>query len=197
MWKKRGYKEGVIICSLMLIIFYFNHVMINKSELEVKSLVLSCNPEFKITKGSKGSRYRYLELRFIEQQSTFKIDGFNYNFLRINEFQENIKQGDTLKIFYNSNKIYYFEKNNIGYMNFEKAQKYERDNYIIIQSLFLTGIIFCLIPLCFKKKPIFNIFNHRLEFNFNLLLITAITIVIALLYFTVGFESLTSIESIN
>ena len=196
MLKKRAYKEGIIVCSLMLIIFFFNHDKIKKSELESRTLVLSCKPEFKITKTIKGTKYRYLELSFQELPHTFKIDHFDYKFLRINEFQENIKQGDTLKILYNSNKIYYFEKDNKGYMNFEKAQKYNNDNYNIVQSIFLTGLILCIIPLCFKKKPIVNFYNHRIELNFNIILIVGIIIVIGLLYIKIGFESFKNEEFI-
>lgn len=187
---KKDYWTGTFVFTFLFVFSYFTAPSYSLSDLTKKTVKLSSDPVWKEIH-YKGSRY-WVDLHFSGDSKEYEIGGIDYKYLKYPAFKDSIKDGDLVKIGVSEDKILTLEKGGIQYLNFDKAQFHKGQNRIWSRSLFMTGLICCIIPLFFRTYPTLKVGGQEMRIRFGLILLVSLTITFFILYNTIGFEFVSS-----
>jgi hypothetical protein len=191
---KKQFMSGVVLFSFFIVFTFIMSPEYKQSELSTMTFTVSNKPIFK-QKHFKGSSY-WAELYFEGKINKYEIRGIDYKYLKDKQLKDSIKRGDQVTISTKGDKILLFSKNGFEYMDFVKAQFHKSKNRLFARGVFLTGLIFCIIPLFFKDRPTFNFNGQIIEVKFGWIFIISMTIAFIILSKYIGFRYVSGDEFI-
>ena len=95
-----------------------------------------------------------------ENNTTYKISGFEYQYLNKEKLKQELTKGDTVIIIEHKSKVYSLFKNDQEYMNFDKSEADKKFEFIFMNIIMALLFVLCLIPLMVKDK-----FNSNYTIN--------------------------------
>lgn len=181
---KKQFRTGLIVSSLIVfasLIFPGNKINTSQENFVKETVILSTNPVFDHENHGKTTHY-FVKLNFKGDNREYRIESIDYNFLRYNNFIQNIKSGDTLDISRSLTKIHSLSKNNYDYLDFAKAETNRGLVIYFFGYLFIPMIPICIIVQFFKKRPYYTFNSKRYPIPFDIItififIITIITLV--------------------
>ncbi len=199
-WKKTKKKfiVGIIFSSIMIIIFLLwpKSKITEKDFIKEQNKIVELKPIFKEESHGKNTKY-LVEIHFKDDGTLYEISGIEFNFLKNEEFENEINIGDTVSITRFENEIMSISKNGKDYLNYRKAENNRLKTNKFLGLLFIPIFIICFIPLFFKRKPSIKILNKEYEIQFDAIIIIVFIITFIILKLNIEFEFITNGEFIK
>jgi len=192
-WKKTKKKfiSGILFSAFIIFITIFFQSL--KGEISEKDFVkedhkiIETKPIFKVDYYAETSDY-YVEIHFKNEKKKYIITGNEYNYLKKEEFENEINAGDTVSIFRFDNEIISISKKGKDYLNYLKSTENRKNTDIFIVLLFTPILFICIITQFFKRKPTIKINNKAYEIKFDSILIITFIITFIILKLNIDFE---------
>ena len=199
-WKKikKQFIDGIIFSSIMIIIFLLwpKSKITEKDFIKEQNKIIELKPIFK--EENHGKNIKFLaEVHFQDDKTTYEISGNEFNFLKNEEFENEINIGDTVSIMRFENEIKSISKNGKDYLNYWKAVNNRQKTNTFLGLLFIPIFFICFIPLFFKKKPSIKIMGREYEIQFNIIIIIVFIVTFIILKLNIEFEFITNGEFIK
>lgn len=171
---KNFYLSAFAFSAIAFLIFFFTTNKISFEKLEFKDkLILEKDPEYISEYGRTNSFY--INLKFINNDRIYEINGENYQHVNHERFKKEIKASDTVSIYHSGNTIYIIEKNNYKYCNLDKTNKHIFNSRLFLITISIISMIIFIIPSLLKRKP-------KIRFLLLWAIIIAITILIMFIF---------------
>ena len=130
---------------------FFSTPIHTKEDLDYTIVILTESPDFIKNVTRKGNTS--YELILTTDSGKFELDGIDYKYLKSDQFRKNVKNGDKLELGILDDKVFTIRKENIDYLQFEKAQFHKQKNRLFIRYLFILPFIICVVTLFLKEHP--------------------------------------------
>jgi len=203
-WKNKTWKEKqkvsrvvVIICAIFLSINLFNYSQYKKKDVTYKTITLSGKPKFK--SGIRGKHHNYYYLELPTKEKKYEVRGTDYKYLTNRlEFRTNVKSGTELLIGVIDDEILTLSKDDIQYLQFEKAQFHKSQNKLFMIFLLLPVLVICTISLFFKERPKIRLNDGSYQnISFGAILFFVSILNFLLLIFIIGIDFISSSKFIE
>lgn len=188
---KKQFRTGLLASTIIvfaLLIWPGNKIDTSEDNFIKEIVILDSIPIFDKEFHSKSSTDYFVKLKFKGDNTEYRINGIDYNYLKKEDFSQ-ITVGDTLKISRTSNNIHSIIKNDFDYLNHKKAETNRGLVIYFIGFLFIPMIPICLFIQFLKKRPYytFNNQSHPIPLDIITIIILFITLII-LIYTMPYFE---------
>lgn len=183
---KKEFRVGLIISSIivfLILIYPGNKIDTSEKDFIFETVILDTLPVFDKEYHGKGRTNHFVKLKFKNDAKEYRIEGIDYNFLKIEEFSQ-INIGDTLKISRTSNSLHSIIKNEFDYLNYKKAETNRGLTIYFFGYLFIPMIPICLFVQFLKKRPHYNYKNQSKPIPLDIIVITTFVVTIIILSFT-------------
>lgn len=190
--KKKAFRIGAFVFLFFVVFTFFQTPTYEKKDLTYRTIVLNENPKFKKNCAGKGGCSYWLELN--AETTDLKVFSIDYKYLKHQQFKRNIKIGDKLKIGMIDEIILTLNKDGKEYLQFEKAQFHKQLNRLFSRYLFITGLVLCIIPLLFNKRPKIKLDGFEIEVKFDRILVVGLVMCFLILIVTIGLNFISGKE---
>ncbi|HEU4790555.1 MAG TPA: hypothetical protein VFS71_12780 [Flavobacterium sp.] len=184
---KKQFRTGLFASILITMFFQFlSYEPKNNIEPIQKIGVLENKPTFK-EYHSKSHNY-WIELKLINDKRIYEIRSPYYNFLKHEDFINEINSGDTILISEHNNNILSLSKNGKQYWDYEKAEVNNENSNRFLSLLFFPLIIICIIVLLLKKQPFLKLNNKVYKIRFDIIVLITFLITFIVLAENIPFQ---------
>ena len=179
----------------MSIFTFFQTPHPKREELKEIEIKLDREPKFKKSSGKSSSHW----LEIYSESIKYKLDGIDYKYLKLEAFNKNIHKDTILTIKVSEENIYEMIYKNENLIDYDLTQIHKTKNRTFCQIIFFSGFILNLLPLFFRRNPVYtNYYSEKVNVDFLKIFIIAwvIAIIIAIIYLG-DFKYISGSEFIN
>ena len=187
-WKEHTWSEKKQKFSIFAFIFLFLSIFSffitphpKREDLKNIDIKLDRNPEFKKSTGKNSSNW----LEIYSENNEYRLDGIDYKYLKFETFKNKIYKDTILTIKVLNENIYEMIYKNENLLNYDLTKIHKTKNRTCCQIIFFSGFLLNLLPLFFKRNPVYtNYYSEKEEIDFIkiFILFWLIAIIIGIIY---------------